>query len=808
MLIGLISSSMLKASVSQQEALNISIKLANDSTSEIWGSNKSYVRGDTLQLWYGNIVCPFDTAWLFFIDNEPMHNWSHKCTYVYVDANKGECKQLIKSLPPINLIKEWSRLQEYDIKTTQQKPKTLSLCNVAASSKRNGSLNRNSSSNLYAIIIDFCGQGQYYNYERFRNDCALVYNMLCDHGYSHENIYVAMPNNEISEQSYYSSSIAATQVTDFNGDGLDDVDYPATCSGVETLFADLNNEISENDMLFVYMTGHGDMTVPTIHQTQYSGFLQDGHYNDNDLVDRISSLDVNIVNVVIQRNCADYLYDKLYSNNTQNKVCSYVHSGFGEADYIIDEYTERFVNAIYNVEENIDMNLDGFISMYEAHEFALTNTNNTGEQYSKPYCLKHELSINSLKGDEPCVQSNLYIKDNTDDYGGEPNNTTEYSYISPDIWIEDMSGNIVDHCISNENYNVCVRIKNNGNLASSGEELLYLHWSKAVIGGQWPNSWTNESYYDCDGTLVNVGGYITPEEGFVLPVIDAYDEYIARIPWVTPDNNNYVACSEFDNATELWHYCLLARIYDEHEQPGIDMQYIPLGEFVLNSNNVASKNITIMNETGDERRTGIVGVIAPYTGLFSLECAIESILDEFPSLYIYMNTFLNDAWERTGGGFEDEGDRIRIDSEHSLLTNLFLEENRLYSIKLELENVNMSNFLCNITLIDEMGEKCGGESFQITENSVTEVSEYRRNVPRVNNVLQKDPKMYTIIDNQISIEDDGKVSQVSIFNIMGQMVLNKYEDFSCINIADFPIGVYTIIISKSSVIYVSKFTKQ
>ena len=264
MLIGLISSSMLKASVSQQEALNISIKLANDSTSEIWGSNKSYVRGDTLQLWYGNIVCPFDTAWLFFIDNEPMHNWSHKCTYVYVDANKGECKQLIKSLPPINLIKEWSRLQEYDIKTTQQKPKNLSLCNVAASSKRNGSLNRNSSSNLYAIIIDFCGQGQYYNYERFRNDCALVYNMLCDHGYSHENIYVAMPNNEISEQSYYSSSIAATQVTDFNGDGLDDVDYPATCSGVETLFADLNNEISENDMLFVYMTGHGDMTVPTI----------------------------------------------------------------------------------------------------------------------------------------------------------------------------------------------------------------------------------------------------------------------------------------------------------------------------------------------------------------------------------------------------------------------------------------------------------------------------------------------------------------------------------------------------------------
>ena len=168
-------------------------------------------------------------------------------------------------------------------------------------------------------------------------------------------------------------------------------------------------------------------------------------------------------------------------------------------------------------------------------------------------------------------------------------------WCSPDIWLEDMNGNVVNNPIGGCNYNVCVKVHNRRNIASTGTDTLILNWVKAGIGTGWFAAWSGESYFNCNGQNVPKGGFITPSEGVVIPSIPAFGERVVKVLWRTPDPVEYEHCSDF--GSDLWHFCLLARIHDKNEIVGENIEGYDMADFVTRNNNVAWKNVTFLQET-------------------------------------------------------------------------------------------------------------------------------------------------------------------------------------------------------------------
>ncbi|GEM_PF-2979465 len=95
----------------------------------------------------------------------------------------------------------------------------------------------------------------------------------------------------------------------------------------------------------------------------------------------------------------------------------------------------------------------------------------------------------TMGGSNAVYDIDLYIRDSETDDGTEPSNV-EIMWNSPDIWIEDMNGNVIDNSHGNTEYKVCVRIHNKSDISSRGEERLFLNWAKAGIDLVWDNNWS------------------------------------------------------------------------------------------------------------------------------------------------------------------------------------------------------------------------------------------------------------------------------------------------------------------------------
>ena len=91
------------------------------------------------------------------------------------------------------------------------------------------------------------------------------------------------------------------------------------------------------------------------------------------------------------------------------------------------------------------------------------------------------------------------------------------------------------------------------------------------------------------------GGYVTSTDGITIPSIPAGGETVIRVPWHTPDPSDYSNCTEFSTESELWHFCLAARVHDGTPIIGENSNYLLMRDFTRNNNDVAWKNISIIS---------------------------------------------------------------------------------------------------------------------------------------------------------------------------------------------------------------------
>jgi len=255
--------------------------------------------------------------------------------------------------------------------------------------------------------------------------------------------------------------------------------------------------------------------------------------------------------------------------------------------------------------------------------------------------------INALdavqKAKDLCTSSqlDLFSKDNWFDTGTEPNPMTELPhnstnklpYLSTDIWVRRSQGvgNRIhenpEHSSTNNpaqlNY-VYVSVRNRGCQASQPDDSVYLHWAKASTALTYPQHWYGN---------LNLPGGNNPKAGDIIggikidPPIQPGEERVFEFTWNPPSPNEY----SFND--EPWHFCLLSRI-ESNTDPITD--YSDIGQFVVNNNNVAWKNLTVIDS--------VAGIVVNdddecITDLFALRSAAIGVGNFTPQAETYNLSF-------------------------------------------------------------------------------------------------------------------------------------------------------------------------
>jgi hypothetical protein len=194
------------------------------------------------------------------------------------------------------------------------------------------------------------------------------------------------------------------------------------------------------------------------------------------------------------------------------------------------------------------------------------------------------------------IKENAKVVESDRDRGEEPSIGNGPIYLSEDIWIRNQPDGIANQTTQNPEHSstndpnqlnyVYVRVRNRGCVPSlgNGTETLSLHWAKAATSLSWPNHWNNT--LDLDPPNEAMAGAVIGIQ--TIQAIPAGGSTILVFPWNPPSPSDY----SFNN--QPWHFCLLARVLASND-PMTFPETSDLGDNVKNNNNIAWKNITVVD---------------------------------------------------------------------------------------------------------------------------------------------------------------------------------------------------------------------
>lgn len=229
----------------------------------------------------------------------------------------------------------------------------------------------------------------------------------------------------------------------------------------------------------------------------------------------------------------------------------------------------------------------------------------------------------------------LWMKDVSDDFGAEPDPSTQPMYISDDIWVRKTNDGLLNQDHENPEYRppgsssnyVYVRVRNRG-CSGTASGTLKLYWAKASSGLSWPSPW--------DGSVTTpalMGNTIGPQSVSVA----AGNDEIYVFPWMPPNPADYASFGA-DQA----HFCLLARIETSTTAPyGMTSpETANLNTNVRNNNNIVWKNITVVDDVTGSGRLGSV-VVANFTEKIEWSTLVFlTPKDEKPSIFDWGQVFV------------------------------------------------------------------------------------------------------------------------------------------------------------------------
>lgn len=665
-------------------------------------------------------------AWTIFVDAEPMKGWEHECYILSIPKNVTTSVNEVvpsrmtkRNLPPSGNYVPLSVKNRYGA-NANSKPA------VAKASQSNAA--KIAAQRTYAIILSG-GVNKMSNYERYWNDCSFIYQTLVNkYGVPKENIYPIMSDgNNPEEDMKCTVGGFKSQPLDLDNDGVADIELAATKTNIKSTLNTLSKKLGEDDHLFFYVIDHG----ATSNGRSYICLWNNDQLGDIELANMLQPFTEKFVNVnVVLGQC----FSGGFNNSLTKTGCVVASASTGSepswacGDIPYDEFVYQWTTAInganhQGAEVYSDTDKNGRITMEEAFIYAKNHDRRSAEhpQYvSTPLSVGEDLAFNYLA---PAVD--LYVKDNPEDTGKEPNTTTDKFWLSPSICVRNYDDEIFEH--QNPEYSsdhqlafVYVRVYNRGKKDYVGGKFMHVYWAQASTGLT-TKAWKGRETYKPENSskMYVTGSALEPVH---IDSIPAGGYTTVKLKWALPNLlENYPEGN--------FHFCLLGKIMDTPYDDGYKDGVVYFD--ILGSNDQAQKNVTIISKKDVNKGFNVfVRNIKSTQQSYTLELLPQTESDA--ALYSYakvemsMSPKLYTAWERGGLQYEDldvtssssnsnDLRKVRLLSPQSKVKNITLkgDEFDIVSLKFDFNKYSHISKTYTFDLIqkDEAGNIVGGETF-------------------------------------------------------------------------------------------------
>ena len=704
--------------VSRQEALSIVKMCFNDQDVDYYLCDDPVLNvmseGEKLSFLQSN-------AWIFFVDAEPMKGWEHDC---YIVSIAKEIREYLYPtplltkfrLPPMGNFSPLEVKNRYGVRAFQ-KPyvKKATLTNEVKSA----------AGHTYAVILSG-GHNKYSNYERYWNDCSFVYQTLVNkYGVPKNNIAVVMSDGtNPAEDMHLTTGGYKSSPLDLDYDGRPDIQYAATHANVKNVLSNFSQRIEKDDHLFFYVIDHGGTRDEN--NQSYICLWNEEKLHDYELADWLRPFNDKqvYVNAVLGQCFSGGFVEELTNVGCVVATASESDkSSYSCRDIPYDEFVYHWTSAIngedaYGKLVSSDVDNNNRVTMEEAFMYAKQkDCAPEHPQYkSNPISVGEDLAFNNLP-----EAVDLYIKDNDEDTGKEPNLTTEIFWNSPDIWVRNQKDTIKIHenPYYSDNHMAClvhVRVHNRGKKDFNGEgKWVHVYWAQASTGLT-IKAWKGRELYENHIS----GDHI---RAVPIPYIPAGKDGEVFITWgIQEDMVHY----QSDNGTEKHHYCLIARILDSPYDDGYDPKESYFN--VIGDNNIAQKNVSIVSRR--ELSKGISVFVRNIYGnnhTYSLEFQAPTEKDKLlfskANVKMKMAKPIYKAWKRGGLRATDivynptvSPYSVKLNSPNSRLENIYMNGAEFEKVTMNFDFHTPSKdpnekYTFDLIQKDENGNIVGGETF-------------------------------------------------------------------------------------------------
>lgn len=580
--------------------------------------------------------------WYIFVDAEPLKGWDHDCYTVVVDKTITVSSD---EYTPIKIKLRHPTNSNFTPLAVKNRYGSFALERPNISYSNSNQYDIETANRTYAIILSG-GVNKNANYERYWNDCSFIFQTLKRaYRIPQSNITVIMsdgtsPDEDMLtvEGKYKSSPL------DLDNDGINDIRYSATLTNVRGVLNQLSKELKQDDHLFIYVIDHGG-TDDYVSKSYINLWGEGDRLYDNQLADYLKPLvnkGVSVNAILGQCYSGGFVDDLSDIGCVVTTACLGNESSWACYNLLYDEFVYHWTSAIngYDTHGNVvlsDFNNDGHVTMEEAFMYA----RNKDVRHENPCFAPGEAGFGKYLSFKSLPKSDdIYIKDNPEDVGDEPNLTTDKPWNTPSIAVRNEQDSL---CVYENPYYskqhpyayVYVMVHNKGKKTYRGGDFIYVNWVNASLAIT-ANAWNGEETYNDNQT----GGVLECSK-ITNPILPG-DSSIVELGWFLPKSLR-------DTTEGRFHYCLYARIQDKTTTAPIPFENFRPRE----SKKEAQKNVTIIRKSDITKGLNVfMRNISDKTCSYSLEFVPRTTNDNklfsMASVQMGMTPKVYSAWERGG----------------------------------------------------------------------------------------------------------------------------------------------------------------
>jgi hypothetical protein len=353
----------------------------------VYGLDKVFTKGKNIPGWRDTITAP-DNSYLFFIDQHPLANWEHDCTWVLVSTDGKVTKYKRRTPPKSEYYAHMNELTDprlYKDTTDKKIRKAVQYRQRKIFAARGDTITgRTVTGNCYALLVSG-GYDRWNNHIRYWGDIAFIYRTLIHYyNYDKSNVVVCMSDGD---DPAVDRSDGNSSPTDLDSDGVSDYSKDAGRNTVLAELQNLVNTVGPNDQVFIFTSNHGGNDNPSQDDVHLWLWNQEQLY-DYEFADYINQLPASSIKIICMEQCfSGGFIDDIQDNGTNNVVmstaCSYGESSWAGDTYPeFDEFVYEWTSAvnwatddIYGSPTSVDADTDNnsICEIDEAHQWAVAH---------------------------------------------------------------------------------------------------------------------------------------------------------------------------------------------------------------------------------------------------------------------------------------------------------------------------------------------------------------------------------------------------------------------------------------------------